>query len=76
MALYCIDCAIYLLASSVAKLEDYLRKKYNCNFLDLRYSKEDYDDEYQEIKYFDTENSSKDVKIIFDKKNKKRLCAC
>lgn len=53
------------------KLEEYIRKKYKCHYLDLRYSKEDYDDAHEEITYFDIEDDGKDVKIIFDKKNKK-----
>jgi hypothetical protein len=51
------------------KLEGYLRNKYRLDFLDLRYTEQDYDDDHEEIRYIDIEDNSKDVKIIFDKKS-------
>jgi hypothetical protein len=51
------------------KLEDYLRNKYHLDFLDLQYTEDDFDDDHEWIRYFDNEDDSRDVKIIFDKKS-------
>ena len=51
------------------KLEGYLKTKYRLDFLDLRYTEQDFDDDHEEIRYFDNEDNSRDVKIIFDKKS-------
>ncbi len=52
------------------KLEDYLRSKYHYDFINIIDCEEDYDEDHIEIRYFDSENNNKDVKVIFDKKNK------
>ena len=51
------------------KLEDYLRNKYHLDFLNLPNTEEDFDDDHEEVRYFDNEDDSRDVKIIFDKKS-------
>jgi hypothetical protein len=51
------------------KLEDYLRNKYHLDFLDLQYTDVDFDDDHEWIRYFDNEDNSRDLKIIFDKKS-------
>ena len=56
------------------KLEEYLRSEYHFDLIDLtdpRHYEEDSDDEHEEIRYSDTENHIRDVKIIFNKKSKK-----
>jgi hypothetical protein len=52
------------------KLEDYLRSKYHYNFINIVNCEEDSDEDYIEIRYFDIENNNKNVKVIFNKKNK------
>lgn len=51
-------------------LENYLRSKYHCDFINIGDSEEDDDDDHIEIRYFDIENCNKDVKVIFNIKNK------
>ena len=51
------------------KLEEYLKKKYHYNFINISDCDEDSDEDHIEIKYFDTENNNMDVKVIFNKKN-------
>jgi len=52
------------------KLEDYIRSKYHYNFINIVDCAEDSDEDCIEIRYFDIENNNKDVKVIFNKKNK------
>ena len=53
------------------KLEGYLRSKYHYDFINIADCEEDSDDDYMEIRYFDIESNNDDVKVIFDKRNKK-----
>jgi hypothetical protein len=52
------------------KLEEYLRSTYHYDFINIADCEEDSDEDHIEIKYFDSENNNKDVKVIFDKRNK------
>src|SRR5919106_4297292 len=52
------------------RLEHYLRSKYHYNFINIVDCVEDSDEDRIEIRYFDIENNNKDVKVIFNKKNK------
>lgn len=56
---------------SYNKLEDYLKKSVHYEFVDYLYSEEDFDDRYQEIRYFDEKNKNHYVIIRYDKKSKK-----
>ena len=51
------------------KLEDYLRSRYHYDFINIAACVEDEEEDHIWIKYFDTENNNKNVKVIFDKKN-------
>ena len=53
------------------KLEDYLRSKYHYDFINIVNCEENSDEDYMEIRYFDIESNNEDVKVIFDKRNKK-----
>ncbi len=52
------------------KLEDYLRNTCHYDFINIADCEEHSDEDHIEIRYFDIENNNKDVKVIFDKKNK------
>jgi len=52
------------------KLENYLGSTCHYDFINIVDCEEDYDEDHIEIKYFDSENNNKDVKVIFDKKNR------
>lgn len=52
------------------RLEDYLRSKYHYDFINIADCEEDSDEDHIKIRYFDIENNNKDVKVIFNKKNK------
>ncbi|MGH9977967.1 MAG: hypothetical protein ACRD8Z_19340 [Nitrososphaeraceae archaeon] len=53
------------------KLEGYLKKSFSYKFIDYLYSEEDFNDEYQQIRYFDEKNKNHYVTIQYNKKSKK-----
>jgi hypothetical protein len=53
------------------KLEGYLKKSSSYKFVDYLYSEEDFNDRYQEIRYFDEKNKNNYVTIEYNKKSKK-----
>lgn len=53
------------------KLEDYLRRKYHYDFVNLVWSEEDWDEEHAYVRYFDMEDKSREVKVTFDRRSGK-----